>query len=253
MTTDIVPHTTYYFYRIHNTITDKNYIGVTCGHRKRKREHFRMLSENKHHSAYLQASYNKHGSSVFTWEILGEVICTEDYAFEVLEVRLITYFNSYNDGYNMSPGGIGTGNKVSCVWNGINYPSIRAAAEASGVHYSTMQERLAQGYICDEDMPGMGSNHANARTVIWNGIEYKSIAEAARANNLITVNMLRYVNNGWTSNGDINFLKMPCIWNGIEYESVTQAARALNITQGAMRFRVLQGYTRDSDMQRPPK
>jgi hypothetical protein len=43
--------------------------------------------------------------------------------------------------------------KRKTVWNGIEYPSLNAAAKALNVSYDTLQNRLRKGYICDADVP----------------------------------------------------------------------------------------------------
>lgn len=42
------------------------------------------------------------------------------------------------------------------IWNGVTYPSIRAAARANGISHTQMVNRLNAGYTCDEDVPGVG-------------------------------------------------------------------------------------------------
>lgn len=42
--------------------------------------------------------------------------------------------------------------KIQCIWNGIEYSSIREAARACGVTDSGMKRRLKKGHTCDQDM-----------------------------------------------------------------------------------------------------
>jgi predicted GIY-YIG superfamily endonuclease len=44
--------------------------------------------------------------------------------------------------------------RVSCVWNGIEYPSFTAAAKKLGIGKGTMHYRISRGYTCDEDLNG---------------------------------------------------------------------------------------------------
>jgi hypothetical protein len=43
--------------------------------------------------------------------------------------------------------------KRKTVWNGVEYPSLNAAAKALKVTYDTLQNRLRKGYTCDADVP----------------------------------------------------------------------------------------------------
>lgn len=38
------------------------------------------------------------------------------------------------------------------IWNGITFPSLKAAAEYCGISTGSMHGRFAKGYICDDDM-----------------------------------------------------------------------------------------------------
>jgi hypothetical protein len=42
--------------------------------------------------------------------------------------------------------------KRKTVWNGVEYPSLNAAAKALKVTYDTLQNRLRKGYTCDADV-----------------------------------------------------------------------------------------------------
>jgi len=57
-------------YKILNKQNNKFYIGSAVDLKSRKREHYYELKNNKHHSKYLQRSYNKYGDSSFSFEII---------------------------------------------------------------------------------------------------------------------------------------------------------------------------------------
>ena len=67
-------------YMILNIHNNKCYVGSTKNFYKRKLEHFRLLILNKHHSNYLQRSYNKYGRDKFIFIVLEE--CEENYLLE---------------------------------------------------------------------------------------------------------------------------------------------------------------------------
>ena len=60
-------------YKITNLKNNKIYIGSTIKFEDRKSCHINQLRENKHHSAKLQASWNKYGGENFIFEILEEI------------------------------------------------------------------------------------------------------------------------------------------------------------------------------------
>jgi len=57
-------------YEIVNLSNGKRYIGSTANLRVRKHMHFSELKYQRHHSAYLQSSYDKHGVACFQFRIL---------------------------------------------------------------------------------------------------------------------------------------------------------------------------------------
>jgi group I intron endonuclease len=90
-------------YTITNLITNKVYVGsATKDFRIRWRIHLSNLRLNKHHSKYLQNSFNKYGESNFIFEILEECLpefclSTEQYWMNMLNVCNRKY------GYNATP------------------------------------------------------------------------------------------------------------------------------------------------------
>lgn len=60
-------------YQIKNLITSKVYVGSSKNIYKRWQDHRRNLRLNKHHSPYLQASWNKYGEDCFKFSILEKV------------------------------------------------------------------------------------------------------------------------------------------------------------------------------------
>lgn len=60
-------------YQIRNLTNNKIYVGSAVNFRERKNIHLYHLRLNKHHSQYLQRSYNQHGEENFTFEALEYV------------------------------------------------------------------------------------------------------------------------------------------------------------------------------------
>ena len=87
-------------YAITNTINGKVYIGSTVNLDRRCKAHIRMLRAGTHHSPKLQAAWNKHGESVFTFTILSE--CSRELC-GLIEQTMIDKFDAANSGYNIQP------------------------------------------------------------------------------------------------------------------------------------------------------
>jgi len=90
-------------YKIINIINNKIYIGSAVNIYIRWKSHIQLLQNNKHHSIYLQNSWNKYGGGNFKFEII-EYIEDKNKLIEREQFYLDTY-NSYNPlfGYNESP------------------------------------------------------------------------------------------------------------------------------------------------------
>lgn len=99
---------TYFYYSIRNTVNNKCYCGITINPHNRQLKHWRELRNNCHHSIRLQNAVNKYGLENFVFEI------EEEHRYEYIdeayahEMEFIAKHNSYLDGYNMTPGGLGS-------------------------------------------------------------------------------------------------------------------------------------------------
>lgn len=90
-------------YVIRNKINTKLYIGsAAVSIKQRFHKHYSDLKYNRHHSAHLQASWNKYGSNSFEFLIVEECL-PEDCL--VLEQYYIDYYDACNPGcgYNSAP------------------------------------------------------------------------------------------------------------------------------------------------------
>lgn len=135
------------------------------------------------------------------------------------------------------------------TWNGIVYDSIKEAARQLGVTVVTLQWRKSKGYTKDSDLTPPNRRNPKMKPCTWNGIEYESISDAARANFVNEVTMLNRVNAGYTCDDDVwKARATPCTWNGVEYESIKAAAAATWVTPGAMSVRVARGLKADDDL-----
>ena len=86
-------------YGIHNTVTDKWYIGSCLDMKDRFQRHRYYLKIGKHHSSKLQRSYDLHGEEVFDVVILKFLDNTENRF--LIEEEFIKKYNSVSNGYNI--------------------------------------------------------------------------------------------------------------------------------------------------------
>lgn len=92
----------------------------------------------------------------------------------------------------------------------------------------------------------------NSFKTIWNGIEFESMAAAARDVGITTEAMRQRIEKGYICDDDMlrGYSERPIIWNDVEYPSITAAAKAIGVSNSSMWRRVQSGYTRDEDMKR---
>ena len=95
-------------YQIRNIVTDKVYIGRAKRFLKRKSEHIRHLESGKHHSQYLQRSYDKHGRDSFVFEIVELCLEHELISREQYYLDLYIFSDRWDETYNVSKSALGT-------------------------------------------------------------------------------------------------------------------------------------------------
>lgn len=89
------------------------YIGITNSLYNRKCQH---KHNSKDPETLLHKAINKYGFDNIKWEII-DIAATYEVAYE-LERRYILHFDTYNGGYNMTPGGEGNpGSKENRIWD----------------------------------------------------------------------------------------------------------------------------------------
>lgn len=124
--------TTYCIYRIVCFPTAKIYVGQSKRVQQRQSTHFQKLRKNKHHSQKLQAAFNKYGESAFFAEVIEANIPPDK--INERESHWIAFYNSFRDGYNMTPGGQDSGGNFKAInIGGTQYSSKQAASEATGL------------------------------------------------------------------------------------------------------------------------
>lgn len=120
-------------YCIQNNITGKRYIGSSIDVKRRLSEHRSDLRSGKHANPYLQASFNSHGESEFTFSLVEKV---DKPNLASREKYWIDYYDSFisNNGYNVEAPYRGpvleeTKAKISAANKGkVRTPEMRKAA-----------------------------------------------------------------------------------------------------------------------------
>lgn len=134
----------------------------------------------------------------------------------------------------------------------LEYCVSQDTANEREKHWIAFYDSVRKGYNLTEG--GNDGTHLG-RKCIWNGIEYVSTADAARANNVEKVTLTRWLKKGYTCLADVKPYKKDrrCVWNGITYPSVKEAAAALGLSPDGLYGRLYKGYKCDSDVPRRKK
>lgn len=90
-------------YKIVNTVNGKIYVGQTTDMARRMREHTRGKNPN----AAIHGAIAKHGKENFTHEVI--CVCANKTVADAIEIALIKLWGTIEVGYNLAPGGRGTG------------------------------------------------------------------------------------------------------------------------------------------------
>ena len=106
-------------YYIKNNITNQYYVGQSCNLKKRLRDHKNNLRNNVHHNKHLQSSWNKYGENFFDFFII--CFCDKK-MLNPLEEYYISFFNSFNEGFNKTSGGDNIPIELSISKTGKNNP-----------------------------------------------------------------------------------------------------------------------------------
>src|SRR5262245_10381758 len=83
-------------YCIHNTVSDKVYVGQAVDLRHRRNEHFRKLRKGTHENQHLQNAWNKYGARAFVFIVLERCRPEE---LTAREQHWMNYYQSANGEY----------------------------------------------------------------------------------------------------------------------------------------------------------
>ena len=199
-------------YKITNLLDNKTYVGQSVDIEKRWSTHRAELNNNYHCNTYLQNAWNKYGEDNFDFSIIEECAASQ---LNQREIYWVSQYDSYENGYNLTPGGGNTESFSKAVIQFdrdgnelFRYGSISEAETASGVCYSQISEccshkrKTAGGYIWqfEDGFVGIPKWHFSARmfTEIYrltqDGVVldvFPSAAEAKRVTGVCDTSIIR--------------------------------------------------------------
>ena len=134
-------------YRITNLINGKCYIGQSINIEKRWKDH-QIVATNPNDNGYnypLYKAIRKYGQENFSWEVIEE--CDQNLLDE-REVFWISYYDSYNNGYNQTLGGNNIPSEVR--WSKLSKDQVKKIKEKLLTQKYTL-ERLSKEYQVHRD------------------------------------------------------------------------------------------------------
>lgn len=152
-------------YKITNKINGQSYIGLSVDIEERWYKHKTNYKnvDNKEYEKTLYRAFRKYGLNNFTFEVIEE--CEKE-DLPNKEIFWISFYNTYADGYNETPGG-----EVICV-GGEKHPNHKLSEEDVRIirNYYNNKARKSDIYSLYKDRIGESGFHK-----IWNGNTWKSI------------------------------------------------------------------------------
>lgn len=130
-------------YKITNKTNNKCYIGQSVDIEQRWSKHLSTFRGNATPDYKIYRAFAKYGINNFTFEVIEEC---EEALLDEREIYWINYYNSFNQGYNMSLGGKacnGTNDKLVYQYD-INgkllneYKSAHEAARSLGIQFTNI-------------------------------------------------------------------------------------------------------------------
>lgn len=194
-------------YKITCLVNNKVYIGSSVNITKRWHCHKSTLNKNRHHSKYLQNSWNKYGVDHFEFKVL---IYCDPHNNLYYEQKFIDHFDASNKnfGFNMSPlvssptSGKSYKEKISklrgsykrYMWKG-ELRTLLGISEIEGFDYSTLSARVMRGVPLEEAL-------ARDKRVAKYSLDYKgqsiTLKEAAEVTGIHPRKLNYYLQEGLT-------------------------------------------------------
>lgn len=145
-----------YIYQIINKVDGKRYVGQTIDIERRKKQHFTKLQNNTHPNTKLQQAWNEWGQESFYFDYEE---FEDSSILDKKEIETIEKFDSFKNGYNMTPGGQngGTRSKLNyseycfvyygCQWQGMTEKIGKYLNVDSACISSILREKSYKNYL----------------------------------------------------------------------------------------------------------
>lgn len=134
-------------YKITNLINGKCYIGQSINIEKRWKNH-QVVATNPNDNGYnypLYQAIRKYGQKNFSWEVIEE--CDKN-SLDEREIYWISYYNSYNNGYNQTLGGNNIPSEVK--WTKLSEEQVKEIKNKLLTQEYTL-EKLSKEYNVHKD------------------------------------------------------------------------------------------------------
>lgn len=177
-------------YKITNQLNNKSYIGQSIHIEQRWQEHLYQSSQ----CSLIKYALHKYGVNNFSFEILEE--CSQEKLNE-REQYWINYYDSFNNGYNLTLGGDGAIlYSVEAVYEDyLKTNSIKQTSKNIGCHENTARRILREYGIDKNELQQAKSIEQIEPTTLQSIKVYSSIQEAADAMG-VDHNAIRYAVEG---------------------------------------------------------
>ena len=172
-------------YKATNVKTNKSYIGQTTQTlKKRQYQHINDAKKGRYNS-YFHRTIRKYGPESFTWEILFEGECSSN-KLNDLEIFYIGYYDTFNNGYNLTIGGEGQSGQMN------NF----SRTKMSDLKRQQMMERSNETKLYTLDKDGLNIYQLNGKkaketclsNIDENGLNiHKQVGKKARKTKLTTI------------------------------------------------------------------
>lgn len=240
----------YRLYLITNTVTSKEYVGITTNDLgMRLRGHFALAKKGRR--SHLYNAMRHYGKAAFKIELLRSD--AKDFAeLQEQEVAEIAQRNTIRHGYNTGLGGsLGTSREIK-VADKV-FPSRSAAAAHFGITVSRFVSRLKMGWSPEQAAELEVRPGYQRRPVEIDGVTYRTLTAAAEARGLEYKTVAaRVTARGWSVRQALGLdpppktartPRQPLVLRGKHYESISAAARAYKIDPEDIARRLRNGAT----------
>ena len=107
-----------YVYKCVNVFNEKVYIGITIESlEERKRKHISDTLRNKD-KCHFHRALRKYGLDAFEWSVIETISSNSKenllFCLKNLEIKYVKLYDSYNSGYNSTPGGDNSRTIIKC-------------------------------------------------------------------------------------------------------------------------------------------